>query len=241
MPASSPVDHGPERPWETCVVPLAVFLAGGIFEPTANGGGLAGQLGIPYAAYPAIYSLRLAATAIAIALVWRPIRDWVGRTTWWPIPLGFVLVVPWIVLVMLQREAGWAVSAVERSGFNPFEQFAEGSAAAWGFFAVRAIGLVVIVPLVEELFLRGFLMRYAIDEKFWEVPFGRLTLASTAACLIYAAATHPAEALAAISWFAVVSGIAVATRRPIDTILAHAATNLALGAYVVATGNWWLL
>jgi hypothetical protein len=46
--------------------------------------------------------------------------------------------------------------------------------------------------------------------------------------------------VAAVGWFAVVSGIAAATRRPIDCVLAHAGTNLALGAYVVATGNWWL-
>jgi hypothetical protein len=37
------------------------------------------------------------------------------------------------------------------------------------------------------------------------------------------------------------SGVAAATRRPIDVILAHAATNLALGIYVVATSSWWLL
>ena len=67
------------------------------------------------------------------------------------------------------------------------------------------------------------------------------TLASAAACLFYAVATHPAEALAAICWFAGVSGLAAATRRPIDAILAHAATNLALGVYVLATGNWWLM
>ena len=100
---------------------------------------------------------------------------------------------------------------------------------------------VVVVPIVEELFLRGFLMRYVIHEEFWRVPFGKLTLASTAACLFYAAAAHPGEALAALAWFAVISGIAAATRRPIDTILAHAGTNLALGAYVLATGNWWLV
>ncbi|MFM8804742.1 MAG: hypothetical protein ACKOK8_12665, partial [Planctomycetia bacterium] len=61
------------------------------------------------------------------------------------------------------------------------------------------------------------------------------------ACLLYAVASHPSECVAAAGWFAVVSGIAAATRRPIDTILAHAATNLALGLYVVATDNWWLL
>jgi CAAX prenyl protease-like protein len=233
-------DFGPDRPWWTCVLPLAVFLVAGLLEPTAGGGGLAGALGIPYAAYPAIYTCRLVATLAVLASAWGPIRRWIGWTTGWPFLLGLVLIVPWIVLASLQRELGWG-GVAERSGFNPFANWGEGSPAAWAFLAVRALGLVVVVPIVEELFLRGFLMRYVINEDFWQVPFGKLTLASTAACLIYAVTTHPGEALAAVCWFAVVSGIAAATRRPIDTILAHAGTNLALGAYVLATGNWWLM
>ncbi|NCX99985.1 MAG: CAAX prenyl protease-related protein [Planctomycetia bacterium] len=235
-----PTDSGPRWPWETCLVPFVVFLVGGVLEPLPGGGGLAGAVGIPYAAYPLIYAVRLVATGAALAWVWRPIREWVGRTTWWPVPLGLLLVIPWIVLAALQRESGFVGQATERSGFDPFTQFAS-PGAAWGFLAVRFLGLVAIVPIVEELFLRGFLMRYVIDENFRTVPFGRLTLASTAACLVYAVVTHPAEALAALAWFAVMSGVAAATRRPIDVILAHAATNLALGVYVVATRSWWLL
>ena len=53
--------------------------------------------------------------------------------------------------------------------------------------------------------------------------------------------SHPSECVAAVGWFAIVTGIAAATRRPIDAILAHAATNLALGAYVLFSANWWLL
>ena len=51
----------------------------------------------------------------------------------------------------------------------------------------------------------------------------------------------PAETVAAVVWFSTVSGIAAATRRPIDCVLAHAGTNLALGAYVLASGAWWLV
>lgn len=234
-PAAS---SGPDRPWVTCVVPFAVFIGAGLLEPAP--GGLAGLFGMDGSAYPAAYAIRLAITAIAVAMAWPQIRRWMGTTTWWPILLGLGLVVPWIILASLQREIGWTPPVLGRSEFNPFEHYGAGSAAAWAFVAVRAFGLVILVPLVEELFLRGFLMRYVIDENFWTVPFGKLTFASAAACLVYAACTHPAEILAAICWFAVVSGIAVATRRPIDTILAHAATNLALGSYVVATDSWWL-
>lgn len=218
-----------------------MFLATGILEPTPAGGGVAGALGVPYGAYPLIYSLRLAASIAAVAYRWTSIRGWIGRPTWWPPLLGLALVVPWVVLAAWQRNAGWAGIATERSAFNPFAHFGADSPAAWGFLAVRAIGLVVIVPIVEELFLRGLLMRYVIRETFWTVPFGTLTATSAGACALYASATHPAEAVAAVAWFAIVNGIAAVTRRPIDAILAHAATNLTLGAYVVATGTWWLL
>lgn len=234
-------DSGPVQPWWTCVLPFVVFLAGGILEPTPSGGGLAGLLGIPFAAYPLVYSLRIAATLAALAGRWPSIVAWAGRPAWWPPLLGILLVMPWLVLANLQRLAGWTGAAVERSGFDPFAHFAESPALAWGFLGVRMLGLVAVVPVVEELFLRGFLMRYMIRETFWTVPFGTLTAASAAACMVYAAATHPGEAVAAVVWFATISGIAAATRRPIDCILAHAGTNLALGGHVFTHGEWWLL
>jgi len=242
-PASSPAaagDFGPARPWEACLLPLVVFLAGGLVEPVPAGGGLAGLLGIPFAAYPLVYATRIGLTLLVLARVWRPIRDWLGRPAWWAVPVGLLLVVPWIILAAMQRDAGWAVGGT-RAAFDPFAHFGGRPAAAWGFLAVRAVGLVAVVPLAEELFLRGFLMRTVIREDFWTVPFGTLTAASAGACTVYAAASHPVEAVAAVGWFAIVSGIAAATRRPIDAILVHAATNLALGSYVLATGNWWLL
>ncbi len=233
-------DHGPARPWHVCVVPYAVFLAAGAAEPVASGGGLAGALGLSYSAYPVCYALRLAATLAVLAWCWRPLAAWVGRPTWWPPLLGLALVVPWVTLASLQRQTGWGAILGERSAFDPFTEFGAGSTLAWAFLALRFFGLVVVVSIVEELFLRGFLMRYVVDEEFWRVPFGRLVPAALIACVGYAALTHPAEAVAAVGWFAAVSGITAATRKPIDAILAHAATNLALGLYVVQTGTWWL-
>lgn len=233
-------DHGPARPWAACAVPYAVFIAGSVLEPLPSGGGLAGTLGIPYSAYPVVYAVRIAATLAALAWVGRPLLGWLGRPSWWPPLLGLALVVPWVALATLQRQAGWATVLGERSAFDPFAAFGAGSAAAWAMLALRFVGLVVVVSIVEELFLRGFLMRYVVNEDFWKVPFGLLVPASAAACVGYAALTHPAEAVAAVGWFAMVSGIAAATRKPIDCILAHAATNLALGIFVVWTGNWWL-
>lgn len=239
----TPSGHGPADPWLTCVAPLVIFMAVGFLEPTPSGEGLAAALGLSSSAYPVVYALRVVAGLAILAWVWPRLRPWLDAPTWWPPLLGLALVVPWVILATLQREAGWSLGMGERSGYDPFDATALGVnvALAWCFLAVRALGLVVIVPIAEELFVRGFLMRYAIEERFWLVPFGTLTLASAGTCLLYAAVSHPAEAVAAVGWFAIVSGIAAATRKPIDCILCHAGTNLALGVYVVATDSWWLL
>lgn len=222
------------------MVPLVVYLASGLLEP-GPGGGPAAWLGIPPAAAPLVYAARIAATLAAVVRVWPAISRWLGRPSWWPPLLGLALVVPWVVLADLQRDAGWTVGLGGRSGYDPFAALGADSIGAWAFLCLRGVGLVLVVPLVEELFLRGFLMRTVIREDFWTVPFGTLTAASAATCLVYAVASHPAEACAAAGWFAIVSGVAAATRRPIDVVLAHGGTNLALGAYVLATGSWWLL
>jgi CAAX prenyl protease-like protein len=218
-------------------------MALGLLEPTASGGGLAGSIGIPRAAYPVIYGIRLLAAGLVVARAQPNLRTWLGRPSWWPPILGLALVIPWVVLAQLQRDAGWTFGMGERSGYDPFDGANLGTTPwmASGFLGMRMIGLVVMVPIAEELFVRGFLMRYAIEEKFWRVPFGSLTFASAAACMVYAVASHPAEAVAAVGWFAVVSGIAAATRKPIDCILCHAATNFALGVYVLSTNTWWLM
>ena len=165
-PAAPAPDHGPSHPWETCVWPLAAFLALGALEPAPSGGGLAGSLGIPMSAYPAIYALRLAVTLGLLAWHWPAIRGWIGRASLWPALLGLLLVIPWVALATLQREAGWAGWAGgsgERAAFNPFEAYAGNPIATWGYLLLCGLGLVVVVPIVEELFLRGFLMRYCIN------------------------------------------------------------------------------
>lgn len=239
--AEPETNYGPEAPWQTCLLPMLVFLLLALLEPSRKGGGAAGMLGIDYGLYPPVYALRVATTLLVLFAAWRWLRDWIGRPAWWTLPLGLALTVPWVGLAKVQRSLGWFAGDTGRVGFDPFEMYGSDTPAAWAYLALRGLGLVLVVPIVEELFLRGFLMRFAIREQFWLVPFGQATAATIAVCALYAVGSHPAEAAAALVWFGAVTWVAARTGRPADCMLVHAATNLALGAYVVWSGEWWLL
>ena len=73
----------------------------------------------------------------------------------------------------------------ERPAFNPLEQLAATPLWAYSFLAIRFVGLALIVPIIEEFFLRGFIMRWAVREDLWTVPFGevnRLAIISARPC-----------------------------------------------------------
>lgn len=243
LPAESEraADLGPPNPWLACVYPMMAFLVIGLFEPTQEGDGIAGSLGISQGWYPLLYALRVALTIGLLVVAWPSLRGWLGKATWWPPLVGLALVVPWIWLSTMQRDGKWLSGDTGRVGFDPFGFYGEGAPMAWTYIALRFVGLAIVVPIVEELFLRGFLLRFVVREKFWTVPFGALSGAVALTCGLYAVGSHPAEAAAAIVWFAAMTWIAWQTRKPIDCITAHAATNLALGIYVVLYRQWWLL
>ena len=237
----APVDHGPSDPWGACLTPMVVFLGLGLIEPSREGKGLAASLGITYDLYPVLYAIRVAVTLLLLWRAWPSIRAWLGKASWWPPILGILLVVPWVWLSVLQRDGKWISGDTGRVGFDPVEFFGADKNSLWAYLLLRGLGLVVVVPIVEELFLRGFLLRFVIRENFWNVPFGAVTGSVLATCALYAVGSHPAEAVAAVVWFFAVTWVCWKTRQPIDAITVHATTNLALGAYVLATGAWWLL
>ncbi len=105
--------------------------------------------------------------------------------------------------------------------------------------ALRFLRLVVVVPLLEEIFWRGFLLRYLISENFTEVPFGKFTWFSFTIVVIAFAFAHAG----ADFWPALITGalynlLAAKTRSLASCVLAHALTNLGLGIYIMQTRQW---
>lgn len=238
--------------WITYVLPFAVFLLITALEPApdAPDDRLLG-MAIPYSLYPLIYALKIVATLAAIWFVMPGYRAFPMRVGPLGVLVGLVGGVAWIVTCRLELETkylgplfssmhlDWIIATGARSMFNPFEEFQSG--AAWGFLAVRFFGLVAVVPLVEEFFLRGFVMRFVMNARWWEIPFGEVTIGAVLAGTLVPMATHPAELVAAAIWFSLVTWLMVKTRSIWDCVVAHATTNLLLGIYVVISGHWQLM
>ncbi len=123
-------------------------------------------------------------------------------------------------------------------GFNP-DTLAGNPLAYWTTLLLRFLRLVVIVPLVEEIFWRGFLLRYLISERFEKIPFGTFQWLSFAVVTLAFGLSHSmADWPAALLTGAFYNLVAYRTKSLPACILAHAVTNLALGLWIVATKQW---
>jgi CAAX prenyl protease-like protein len=106
----------------------------------------------------------------------------------------------------------------------------------------RSIRTVILVPIIEELFWRAWLMRWFINPRFEAVSLGAYTAGSfwiTAA--LFASEHGPYWDVGLIAGL-LYNWWMIRTKSLGDCILAHAVTNGCLTAYVIATGQWqyWL-
>ncbi|QEG33256.1 CAAX prenyl protease-related protein [Bythopirellula goksoeyrii] len=223
---------------------------------------------IPYAYYPWVYTLKIVLTLVAMALVWPGYRTFPFRVSWLSVAVGVVGVVLWVALCHLRlepriigpvdrflgsfipgREPGEIptihlldlLGTGERSAYDPLTQMAGQPVAAWAFLIVRFIGLALIVPIIEEFFLRGFLMRFVMHQQWWKVPFGEADATALLVGTLVPMMMHMGELFAAAVWFSMITWLMLRTRNIWDCVVAHGVTNLLLGIYVVLFDQWQLM
>ena len=138
--------------------------------------------------YPAAYAVK---AAVVAAIMWH------YRSTWKdlrPMPgvldsvlaaaLGVLVIGLWIGLDGHYPDLPFMGGP--RQAFDPNTL---GTGGKWAFIAVRLIGLVLLVPVFEELFWRSFLNRWLIDQEFWKVPVGKVTwISGVATAVLFAMA-----------------------------------------------------
>lgn len=120
-------------------------------------------------------------------------------------------------------------------GFNP--ELLPGRNIQISMTLIRIAGAVLVVPLMEELFWRSFLIRYIIDQKFENVQIGTFTWVSFIFTVVLFGLEHN-YILAGIMAGVFYNLLLYKTRSLAQCVLAHAVTNLALAVYVVSTGKW---
>lgn len=123
-------------------------------------------------------------------------------------------------------------------GFDP-SVFAANPVLYWANLIFRFVRLVVVVPFVEEVFWRGFLLRYLIREDFRNVPFGTFAWSSFLWTSVLFGFEHAGPDLpAALVTGALFNFVAYRTRSLASCVLVHAMVNLLLGFYILATEQW---
>ncbi|MDZ4797205.1 MAG: CAAX prenyl protease-related protein [Bryobacteraceae bacterium] len=104
--------------------------------------------------------------------------------------------------------------------------------------AVRSFRAIILVPIIEELFWRAWLMRWLVDQHFWKVPLGAFTWTSMLVSAALFGSEHGSFWEVGIVAGLIYNFWMVRTRRLGDCILAHAVTNGCLSLYVVVAQRW---
>jgi hypothetical protein len=179
-----------------------------------------------------VFPLQTVVCAVLLGYFWREYHFALPSGAGFAAVIGLVVFGLWIFpQVVLHADARLA-------GFDP-DVFATHPRLYWSELILRFLRLVIVVPLLEEIFWRGFLLRYLEHEDFQATPFGIYSaraniIVAIAFMLEHSYADWPA-ALAAGFLYNIV---AYRTRSLCSCVLAHALTNGLLGAYIMGTRQW---
>ena len=210
------------RPWLPYVLPMGVYMAFLLVQSNANLGWV----------YP------LKALAVVGVLWWfrkfyeelscsrgsesrdAPHR---GAATSLAIGVGLLAIAIWIAIDPLYPKLSHAA---------PYDP-----SGRYGFIAFRIIGAVLVVPVMEELFWRAFLIRWLVKEDFKSVPVGTFTWPSFLITVALFGAEHN-QWLAGLACGVLYNWLYYRRKDVFSCVVAHAVSNAALAAWVLARGDW---
>jgi len=110
------------------------------------------------------------------------------------------------------------------------------------FLLLRTVSSTLLVPVLEELFWRGWLMRWLINVQFQKVPLGQYASSAFWIVALLFASEHGPYWEVGLAAGIIYNWWIIRTRNLADCILAHAVTNGVLSVYVLLTNQWqyWL-
>jgi CAAX prenyl protease-like protein len=131
--------------------------------------------------------------------------------------------------------------AARHDGFDP--GVFQDPAAWWLAVVFRMLRAVVVVALIEEIFWRGFLMRFVCDWEgdYWRQPFGRATWPSYLIITgLFITAHAPVDYAPAFVYGTLTYLLCVWTKSLGACVIMHATANLLMSLYILAYGKYGL-
>lgn len=214
------------RPAWARILPFAAYMG---FVALAD---LLAGLGLSADALLWLYPVKIA-VVLALLLYFR--RDYTelanqplpARHWWVALAAGGLVWALW-----LQLDFGWMVVGTP-SGYAPLHD----GRLHWPLIVVRLLGAALVVPVMEELFWRSFLLRWISAGDFLQVNPAAITLRAFVVTAILFGIEHQLW-LAGIVAGLVYAGLYRYSRNLWSPVLAHAVTNGLLGIWIITTENW---
>jgi len=183
-----------------------------------------------------LYALQAGGTAVLLAVWWREYGElarqaWpTARETLLAVAAGVAVFALWVNL-----DAPWMTLSMGAA--EPFVPRTAEGGLDWPLIVVRIAGAALLVPVMEELFWRSFLMRWIQQPVFEAVQPSAVGLRAVVLSTFVFVLAHTLW-LAAIVAGLVYAWLYIRTGKLWVAVIAHAVTNGVLGVWVVATGNW---
>ena len=218
-----------KAPWFPYIAPFAMFMVLLALHSVLPLPDLADQI------------LRLTVMLSVLWFIARPVIDLRVHHALGSLAIGVAVIVIWVApdLLIPGYRHFWL-----------FENPVMGKAAtslstatlSWPVLALRMFRGVIIVPIIEELFWRAWMMRWLIDNDFEKVPLGTYSAQAFWIVAILFASEHGPYWDVGLVCGIVFNWWMVRTKSLGDLIFTHAVANFALSAYVIVTGKWeyWL-
>lgn len=108
----------------------------------------------------------------------------------------------------------------------------------WMVLISRTIKAAVLVAIIEELFWRGWLMRWLIKPNFESVPLGTYAPQAFWITAVFFALEHGSYWEVGLLTGLIYGWWMIRTRTLGDLIIAHGVTNLLLSIYVIKFEQW---
>jgi exosortase E/protease (VPEID-CTERM system) len=199
------------------VAPLLAGLVAALVTSVWNDGGL-----------DRWYVARVVAMCGVLWLVRRDLPAPAMNVSWFPVVAAAITCAAWIGFVPADAEAGARFLAALHG---------LGTAERWAWIAVRLVGSCLLVPVVEELAFRGFLLRWLVSPEFERVPPRAWTWWAVLLSSVAFGSLHSHWILGTLA--GLLFAVARLRRgRLADAILAHALANAGIAVAVLGFGRW---